>query len=89
MVGTVYLMYNNGTDCVVTWRSNPNATKIDMVAYVQIPNTPGQQDDNWYTTYAGPVKVYAPHTCIQWGGSMWSSGGGINAGYNSPVGHCT
>ncbi len=25
-------------------------------------------DDGWYTTYAGPVYVYAPHECIEVGG---------------------
>lgn len=68
--GTVFLTYNNGTNCVVTVR-NESGQPRRMFASVSISGSSQiHQDVGNYTTYAGPVYVYAPHQCIDWGGGM-------------------
>lgn len=69
--GTVYLTYNsgNGYNCVVTVRAHPG-TPIYMDAAVRVSGGTWHEDFGDYTTYAGPVYVYARGTCIDWGGGI-------------------
>jgi len=79
---TTYLLYNGGTDCVVTWKTGAAGNSAWVRAVVQAYGSPGVVDANYYHYYAGPVKVYAPGKCIMWGGSydtQW---------YESPWEHC-
>lgn len=78
---TVYLMYNGTTDCVVTWKTADVGTKTHIWAGIAKDDNGTyyyKYDDNNYAYYAGPVKVNAPHTCIDWGGmskgQQWFSG---------------
>ncbi|GAA3205525.1 MULTISPECIES: spore-associated protein [Streptomyces] len=71
-LGTVYLTYNagNGQNCVATIRNNPG-TALSMSAWIYVPDTEmGDQDDGWYTSYAGPTYVYGKGHCVDWGGSI-------------------
>ncbi|SDF73226.1 hypothetical protein SAMN05216553_1039 [Lentzea fradiae] len=77
-VATVYLLYNGTTNCVVTWRTNPG-NPIRLLAAIAKQKSSGSigpyiNDDDKYTTYAGPVKVDAPGTCIDWGGGVTLNG---------------
>lgn len=82
--GTVHLTYSPGTgkNCVVTVRNTPGA-RLPMNAFVKRSSaTVWNQDPGNYTTYAGPVYVYAPGVCIDWGGEINGSGVAV---FNS---HC-
>jgi hypothetical protein len=72
--GTVYLTYkaSTGYNCVVTVRNTPG-TPVWMCAKVSLAFAPWIEDCGSYTTYAGPVYVYAPDDCIDWGGSIGTS----------------
>jgi hypothetical protein len=70
--GTVYLTYNatNGKNCVVTIRSNPG-TRMDMSAWVYVPDTDqGADDQGSFTSYAGPAYVYGKGHCVDWGANI-------------------
>ena len=68
--GTIFLTYNNGSNCVVTVRDQPGQ-KWWMSANVSITGSSDiHQDPGWFTTYAGPVFVNAPGQCINWGGTI-------------------
>ncbi|MFB7666387.1 spore-associated protein A [Kitasatospora sp. NPDC056138] len=72
--GTMYLTYNssNGNNCVVTVRNSPGA-KLWMTAGVKRSGTDWSTtttDAGSYSTYAGPKYVYAPGSCIDWGGQI-------------------
>lgn len=74
--GTVFLTYSSSTgdNCVVTVRNSPGGA-LPMDAAVKLSSASMWNEDfGNYTTYAGPVFVYAPHSCIDWGG-------GINGDY--------
>ncbi|MFF2624693.1 spore-associated protein A [Kitasatospora griseola] len=74
--GTVFLTYNSGWNCVVTVR-NSSGSAVFMNAYIKPSNSSTwTQDPGNYTTYAGPVKIYAPGQCIDWGGIIGSSSAG-------------
>lgn len=77
-----YLLYNGSTDCVVTWKTGAAGNTAWLRAVVQAYGSPGKVDADYYRYYAGPVKVYAPGTCIMWGGSYGSQW------YESPWEHC-
>ena len=71
--GTIYLTYSSSTgdNCVVTIRNTPGA-KLPMLADISLSSSPtwtGHDSGN-YTTYAGPVYVHAPGSCIDWGGGI-------------------
>ena len=72
-LGTVYLTYSGATgdNCVVTVRANPG-TAMYMVAAIQLAGNSGSEviDSGNYTTYAGPVYLHAPGSCIDWGGQI-------------------
>ncbi|MBF6351499.1 hypothetical protein IU448_21155 [Nocardia flavorosea] len=78
----IHLLYNGTTNCVVTWKNNPG-TASRLFASIAKQNADGNftnyiHDDGNFTTYAGPVKVNAAGTCIDWGGGTssytWMSG---------------
>ncbi|MFE6823037.1 spore-associated protein [Streptomyces sp. NPDC057690] len=71
-LGTVYLAYNsaNGNNCVVTIRNNPG-TRVDMSAWIYVPDTnEGDDDYGSYTSYAGPSYVIGKGHCVDWGGGI-------------------
>ncbi|MEV0808396.1 spore-associated protein A [Micromonospora sp. NPDC050200] len=65
--GTIYLTYNNGWNCVVTITNTPG-TKQFISAMVERSGGDWVEDEGNYTKFAGPVYVYAPSSCIDWGG---------------------
>lgn len=69
--GTIYLAYNNGTNCVITIR-NQSGSPIHMMAQIELntDSSTNRIDQGNYTTYAGPRYIYAPHTCVSWGGQI-------------------
>lgn len=76
---TVYLLWNNSTskNCVVTLQHNVDGgNSMDAWLYVQASGA-HVSDPGTYSSYAGPVRAYAP-SCINWGGkwssTSWSSG---------------
>ncbi len=77
--GTVYLTYNssNGYNCVVTIRNTPGAATY-MYAYVAITADPTKEahQGGEFTTYAGPVYLYARGQCIDWEGQIYGSAAG-------------
>jgi len=75
--GTIYVSYNGSTDCAVLMKSAYVGTATNTWVFIEHANGAGGgyggpdnngDDDGWYTTYAGPVYVYAPHECIEVGG---------------------
>ncbi|PJN29926.1 spore-associated protein A [Kitasatospora sp. CB02891] len=81
--GTVFLTYNsgNGQNCVVTVR-NSSGSAVFVDAGIKISGSSTWiHDGGNYTTYAGPVRVYAPGQCIDWYGTIASTA----VQYNS---HC-
>jgi hypothetical protein len=59
-------------------RSNPG-TSSRLLAGIAKQESDGnfrdyKNDDDNYTTYAGPVKVSAPNRCIDWGDGAMVSG---------------
>ncbi|HEY5835967.1 spore-associated protein A [Streptomyces sp.] len=84
-LGTAYLTYNSSTgkNCVVTVRANPG-TAMYMAAAIRLAGNSASEviDAGNYTTYAGPVYLYAAGKCIDWGGQIGSV-------YNQEFGsHC-
>ncbi|PWV45683.1 hypothetical protein BDW27_11617 [Nocardiopsis sp. L17-MgMaSL7] len=82
--GTTFLTYNssNGNNCVVTVRTSPGAA-APMDAFIKLSSSSTwKRDKGNYTTYAGPVYVSAPATCIDWGGTIGT------ATIESPDHHC-
>ncbi|WP_062346485.1 hypothetical protein [Herbidospora yilanensis] len=70
--GTVYLTYNASTkkNCVVTLRETPGAATF-MEAYIRRSGTTTWlKDSGNFTTYAGPVYLSAPGSCVDWGGTI-------------------
>ncbi|GAA4636037.1 hypothetical protein GCM10023196_084120 [Actinoallomurus vinaceus] len=86
-VATIHLLYNGSTDCVVTSKKVNLGTPTHVLAAIAKVNSDGSYSyindppstDTKYAYYAGPVRVYAPHSCISWGGAadpgwvMWYS----------------
>lgn len=89
-VATIHLLYNGSSNCVVTWKTNPG-TSGRLLAAIAKQESDGsfrdyRNDDDYYPTYAGPVKVSAAGRCIDWGGGAVISGV-WNAWYSGPS-HC-
>ncbi|MFJ1709818.1 spore-associated protein A [Kitasatospora sp. NPDC088346] len=84
--GTVWLTYNRSTgyNCVVTIRDSPGPA-LQMLAGLKLAGAPtwADLDEKYYTTYAGPVYLYAPHSCIDWEGGIVDN---ISGGFDS---HCS
>lgn len=74
--GTIFLTYSGSTglNCVVTVRDTPGAAEF-MNAWIRVSGNPTwNQDPGNFTSYAGPVYVYAPGRCIDWGGAILGYG---------------
>lgn len=82
--GRVYLLYNssNSYNCVVTLKSTNLGSATAVSAFLEPQGGTRTTDSGSYGYYAGPVKKYAPNTCVRWGGSVGSSS------YTSPFEHC-
>ncbi|MFJ1706897.1 spore-associated protein A [Kitasatospora sp. NPDC088346] len=67
--GTAFLTYNSSTgkNCAVTVRNIPGGP-VYVIANIRVAveGSPWQKDGDYYSTYAGPVYVYAPGQCIDW-----------------------
>jgi hypothetical protein len=76
--GTVWLTYNssNGNNCVTTVRNSPGAAQY-MVASIRISGGAWKEDAGNYTSYAGPVYLYAAHNCIDFNGSINGYSNGV------------
>jgi len=93
--GTVFLTYNasNGYNCVVTQTATPGTAAL-LITMIELSgtNTTWNEDEGTYKYYAGPRYVYAPHSCIDWGGAVAAADWGpiadlpLNIEWNS---HCS
>ncbi|WP_067602699.1 spore-associated protein A [Nocardiopsis listeri] len=72
--GTAFLTYNasNGYNCAVTVRNSPGDPIEVVVGIKRTADDPADavQDAGMYTTYAGPVYLHAPATCVDWFGHI-------------------
>ncbi|WP_330173992.1 spore-associated protein A [Streptomyces sp. NBC_01498] len=68
---TVYLTYSSatGNNCVITKRDTVGTAQL-VGAAIRRAGDPASEDidSGNYTSYAGPVYVNAPGSCIDWGG---------------------
>lgn len=82
--GTVYLAYkpSTGQNCVVTMKATGLSKRTKASAHLQARGGAKHTDSGSYRYYAGPVRVKAAKTCVQWGGSLGSTG------WTSKYGHC-
>ncbi|MFR9731815.1 spore-associated protein A [Saccharopolyspora sp. MS10] len=81
-LGTVFLTYNasKGMNCVVTVRNSPGSA-VRMAAAIAREDDAAWYaiDDDYYTTYAGPVYRAAAGRCVTWlGGIGTQSSGGVD-----------
>ncbi|HIV56781.1 MAG TPA: hypothetical protein H9902_02380 [Candidatus Stackebrandtia faecavium] len=81
-VGTVYLLYTAGKNCVVTLKDTKLGKASKATATLKVKGGKSGSDSGKFEYYAGPVKKSANKTCVQWGGSV---GGGK---YTSGWSHC-
>jgi hypothetical protein len=79
----IYLLYNDATgkNCTVTLASDAGGA-VSMSATLSVQNGSASSDSGSYAYYAGPVRLYAPSSCVKWGGSYKSSS------WTSDWGHC-
>ncbi|REE94748.1 spore-associated protein A [Thermomonospora umbrina] len=68
--GVTYLTYNNGWNCAVTVTDTPGTSQYIRAMIARSRDGQWIRDEGYYTQYAGPVYVYAPSECIDWGGSV-------------------
>ncbi|MEU7852292.1 protein kinase [Nonomuraea sp. NPDC049141] len=80
---TIYLLYGNGKNCVVTMSKLVYPGKVSMNATLQVQNGGSGGNPGKFTAYAGPVRVAAVKKCVIWGGS-WGT-----ASWKSGWSHCT
>ncbi|MEU4230471.1 protein kinase [Nonomuraea sp. NPDC026600] len=80
---TIYLLYGNGRNCVVTMSKLVYTGKMPMNATLQVQKGGSASNPGNFTAYAGPVRVAAVKKCVIWGGS-WG-----NASWKSGWSHCT
>lgn len=84
--GVTTLLYNpsNGYNCAVTIKTSNIGTATKTGVYLSSSSTSmGQVDAGNYSSFAGPVYLYAPNTCVWFGGETSTSGGWWGVG---PVG---
>ncbi|WP_406348201.1 hypothetical protein OHA44_16505 [Streptomyces sp. NBC_00144] len=87
----VHLLYNSttGYNCVVTDHSRATAgMALPTGAWIDVQGDgKGQaKDQGTFSSYAGPLRLKAVHSCVQWGG-MIEAGVGTYT-YTSPWTHC-
>ena len=72
--GTIYVSYNGSTDCAVLMKTVDVGTPTPTMVYIGLGDGSGGgyggnqgdgMDNGDFTTYAGPVYVYAPGECIE------------------------
>jgi hypothetical protein len=80
-LGRVDLYYSGGTNCAVTFPDDPFIYRY-MNVFINPVGSATKVVVPGYRGHAGPVKVYAPKTCIYWGGQI-----GIKEVKRGP-GHC-
>lgn len=81
--GVVYLLYAaDGSNCVVTVKSNTLDQKTAMSATLEVKGGTQQADKGTFQYYAGPVRAAADGICVKWGGTI----GGLT--YQSAFEHC-
>jgi hypothetical protein len=76
--GDVYLYYNasNGYYCAVNIKSSHVGTATLTGVFLSKTSTSRQIEDvGNYSSFAGPVYLYAPNTCVWAGGETSTSGG--------------
>ncbi|MEU4351789.1 spore-associated protein A [Streptomyces sp. NPDC023838] len=80
---TVYLTYSaSGYNCVVTVRQYPGSPAWTTAWLANADDSSSRREDaDDYTSYAGPVFVYAKGSCVSWGGRFMY-------GYTDNTGHC-
>jgi hypothetical protein len=75
---TVYLLYRNGYNCVVTLLRKVDGNSHRMKASLEVQGGTRGIDSGQYTYYAGPIRRNAPSKCVIWGGQYgpysWKSG---------------
>ena len=82
--GVIHLLYNGSTDCVVTSKTSHTNEKTHVIAGIMFNDgSDMHRDDGNYQYYAGPVRLYAPGKCINWGGFVQTTTG-LEA-WNSPL----
>ncbi len=81
-VGTVYLLYTSGKNCVVTMKNVKLGTASKASAKLSVQNGSNGSDSGSFKYYAGPVKKSAASTCVKWGGSVG------DASFMSKWSHC-
>lgn len=68
----IYLLYSPslGENCVVTLKTSKLGSPTFVNAAVQLVGGTWIQDPSYSDKYyAGPIRVYAPHTCVQYFGA--------------------
>lgn len=65
--GTVHTYYDGSTNCSVFVKDTYAGVKTYTDIYIQKSGDSGWIDGGggYYTTYAGPVSIYAPGACIR------------------------
>ena len=81
-VGKVFLLYSNGSNCVVTLKYTNVGSPSAVSAFLEPQGSTRTTDSGSFSYYAGPVRRSAPSTCVRWGGSVGSTS------YTSPFEHC-
>jgi murein DD-endopeptidase MepM/ murein hydrolase activator NlpD len=80
--GTVYLLYNGTSNCVVTLKAKSLGTSTATSAYLEVQGSTRKTDSGNFGYYAGPITASAPGKCVKWGGKAGASS------YDSPWEHC-
>ena len=71
--GVIYVSYNGSTDCAVLMKTAYVDTPTDTWVYIALDSSgtggyggnDGPRDEGDFSSYAGPVYVYAPSTCVE------------------------
>ncbi|MGA4792445.1 hypothetical protein [Nocardia sp. AB354] len=89
---TIYLLYNDNDNCVVTWKTKYLGTASETNASIELAGqrSTAVSDSGKYKYYAGPVKIAAKGKCIQWEGEAQPPGtvATIENYWKSQASHC-
>lgn len=88
-LGTVYLLYNpnTGRNCVAAMKSRAVGRATTATAQIRKQGANRARiDSGEFKYYAGPRKVKAPGTCVEWGGGFRV--GTKSSGFLSGYEHC-